>query len=243
MSYQAITLADLQTALAARTDANPWWSAEQARLALNEGLRIWNAATAQWTAKLPAVAVPNDPFVPVTSALTQATRVLWNAIPLEKCSLADLDYGIPAWRGALAGQAGHPSRPSYWAPVALNLLVVYPAVVVFPTALEIAGVAATPLLVNAGDFVDLGQEQHDVLLGYALHVLTFSVGGPRLVQTYPGWIRFLQAAAAQNRQFAASAFYRRLLGLDAQRWLRRQERPAVNPVDQVIAQASQSEGG
>lgn len=236
MAYQQTTLAELQTQLAQRTESSPWWSAEEARLALNEGLRIWNALTGRWITKVYPEPVPRDPYVPLPGAMTQATRVLWQGIPLEKGSLADFDYGIPSWRKGVAGETGHPARPSYWAPVALNLFVLYPAMATdqFPGSLEVAGVHQTPLLVNAGDYVDLGDELLDVLLGYALHVLSFKVGGQRLVASYPGWLEFLKAGAAENRQFAASAFYRRLLGLDQQRWLRRQERPVQNPVDGVL---------
>lgn len=241
--YQAVTLSQLQTQLAQRTESSPWWSAEEARLALNEGLRVWNAITGCWTDKFYPTPIPNDPWVPLPGAMTQATRVLWDKVPLEKGSLADFDYGIPNWRNAVSGATGHPARPSYWAPVALNLLVLYPAMSTaqFPGSLEVAGVHQTPLLVNAGDFVDLGQEQHDVLLGYALHALSLKVGGQRLVDSYAGWIAFLTAGAAENRQFAASKFYRRLLGLDAQRWVRRQERPVQNPVDQVLASVQTQE--
>lgn len=246
MAYQAVTLAQLQADLAARTDSHPWWTPEQARLALNEGLRIWSAATCRWTTKGYAPCVPNDPYVPLIfpvasynpvsgqQALAPAVRVLFNGRPLEKVSMADLDLAVPNWRATTTATAGAPDRPVYWAPVALNLIVIYPAVTAFPTTLEIAGVQQTPILVNPVDYVDLGQEQHDVLLGYALHVLTFSMGGQRFTATYPGWLELLKSAAAENRQFAASATYRRLLGLDMQRWIRRQERPAANAVDQAL---------
>lgn len=192
--------------------------------------------------KFYATPVPNDPYIPLVGAITQATRVLWNGIPLDKGSLADFDYGIPNWRNAIAGVSPHPARPSYWAPIALNLLAIYPATPDFPTTVEVAGVHQTPLLVNAGDYVDLGDEQINVLLGYALHQLSFKVGGQRLVDSYSGWIDFLKAAAAENKQFAASAFYRRLLGLDLQRWVKRQERPVVNPVDSALERITQQGG-
>ena len=219
MSYQQVTLGTLKARLADRYDAVPYWSAEEARRALNEGLRVFSAATGFWRTEVLTQTVPNDPYVALPSALTQATRVLWNAIPLEKCALADLDYGIPNWRNAIAGTTPHPSRPAYWAPVALTLLVIYPADngLDFPSSMEVAGIHNTPVLVNAGDFVDLGQEQLDILLAYAQHVLALKVGGQTLVDSYAGWIGLLTAAAAENQQIAASQFYRRLLGLDMQR--------------------------
>jgi hypothetical protein len=239
MPYQQVTLADLQAQLAARTDTNPWWTPEEARLALNEGLRIWNAATGRWVTKFPLRPVPNDPFVPLVGNVALPLRVLWNNIPLEKCGQNDLDYGFPGWRGATIATPGAPYRPVYWAPISLNLLVLYPAVDGITTALEVAAVQQTPLLVNPGDFIDLGQEEHDLLLGYALHVLTFSIGGQRFQLTLPKLKAFLEAAGAQNRQFAATSWYRRFLGLDAQRWFRPAERKVQNPVDAVTNEGNQ----
>ena len=253
--YQSVTLADLQAALEARVDSHPWWTAEQARLALNEGLRIWSAATAFWPAKGYAPCTPNDPYVPLIfpvaaynpvsgqQALAPGVRVLYNGRPLEKVSMADLDLAVPNWRAATTASDGAPDRPVYWAPVALNLIAIYPAVTTYPTMLEIAGVQTTPVLVNPGDYIDLGQEQHDALLGYALHVLTFSMGGQRFTATYPGWLAFLRAASAENAQLAATALFRRLLGLDVQRWIKRQDRPAVNAVNQALQADSDALGG
>src|SRR5665213_2856095 len=183
MAYTAVTLAQLQAQLSARTENLPFWSAGEATAALNEGLRIWNAATGRWVTKFYRPTVPNDPFVALDSTIAQSVRVLWNGIPLEKCSEADLDYGIPNWRNATTRTAGHPSRPVYWAPFSLTLIALYPADAAV-NALEIAGVHQTPLLVNPSDFIDLGQEEHDVLLGYALHVLAFKKGGQFLVNSY-----------------------------------------------------------
>lgn len=242
MSYQQVTLSELQIQLASRVENKPWWSSAESVAALNEGLRIWNAATGRWLTKVYVPLVPNDPWVPLPGAIAQPVRVLYNAIPLEKASQADLDYSIPNWRGATTATPGHPNRPVYWAPVSLTLLVIYPAFADFPSTLEVAGVHQTPLLVNAGDFVDLGEEELDLLLGYAQHVLAFKVGGPRFVLTYPKWLAFLKAAAAENRQLAATAFYRRLLGLDLQRWQRRQERPVTTPVDGTVDAGQQFAG-
>ena len=118
--YQQVTLAQLRVQLAARVEQKPWWTLEDARVALNEGLRIWAAATGRWVTKTYRPLVPNDPFVPLVGAIAQPPRVVYNAIPLEKGSQSDLDYGIPNWRGATTDTAGHPTRPSYWAPISLN---------------------------------------------------------------------------------------------------------------------------
>lgn len=250
--YQAVTLAQLQAQLSERLEGKPWWTSTESRSAINEGLRIWNAATGQWTSKFYVRPIPFDPYVPLPGTVTQATRVSWNQIPLEKGSLAEFDYGIPQWRGATTASGGiHPTRPVYWAPVALTLLVIYPADATQgvtgtgaddvtaspPSMLEVSAVRQTPLLTDPGDFVDLGEEDHDRLLAYAQHVLALKVGGQTLVESYPGWLDFLKAAGAQNQQFAATQFYRRALGIDQQRRLRRQSAPVRTPVEGALQAA------
>jgi len=241
--YQRYTLTDLQALIAERTEAKPWWTADQSRRALNEGLRIWNAATGFWPGQEFRQTVPNDPMVALTGTLTRAARVLWNGIPLEKASLLDFDYGIPNWRSAVSGASGHPDRPVYWAPVSLNLLYLYPADAAGLHSLEINGILQTPVLVDALDTLDLNEADLPRLLDYALHVLTFTVGGSTFTATYPAWLAFLQGAGEQNSQFAASSFYRRVLGLDQTARLKRQRVPAPAPVDDVRAAAARLTAG
>ena len=163
----------------------------------------------------------------------------WNGLPLEPISLADLDYALGSWRNTTTATTGAPSRPVYWAKISLSLFAIYPAdayaSVAGTHALLVQGIRQTPILVNDVDYVDLGQEQFDLLLGYAQHVLAFKVGGQHLVASYPAWLAFLRAMTAENRQFAASAFYRKLQGLDQQRRLLPPEAPTTSAVDAVIA--------
>ncbi len=243
MAYQQVTLATLKTRLAERYEGVPYWSAEEARRALNEGLRIYSAATGFWRIALTLPTVPNDPFVAVPGTLVAGTEVRWNGLPLEPCSLFDLDYLFPNWRAATTAQGGViPTRPVYWARIALNLLAIYPAdafaSVGGTDSLLVNGVRQTPVLVSDPDFVDLGQEQHDLLLGYAQHVLAFKVGGQALTSTYPAWLAFLQAMAASNRRFAQSAWYRQVLGLDQERRFRPTSATVHGAIDQAVQQAS-----
>lgn len=246
MAYQQVQLGTLKARLADRYEGVPFWTGEEARRALNEGLKIWSAATGFWRTILLTNTVPNDPFVAVPGTLVQGTQIAWNEIPLEPASLFDFAYALKNWRYTTTATAGAPARPVYWARVSLSLFVIYPAdayaSVGGTRSLSINGIRNTPILVNDGDYVDLGQEQLGVLLGYAQHVLAFKVGGQTLVDSYPGWRAFLGAAGAMNKQFAASIFYRRLLGLDQ---LRRETPSSVmdvqSPVDQVIAAAGRGQ--
>jgi hypothetical protein len=241
MSYQQVSLGTLKARLADRYESAPYWSAEEARRALNEGLRIYSASCGFWRTAILTQTVPNDPFVALPGTLVSGSRVAWNDLPLEPASLFDFDYALPNWRAVTTATAGAPSRPVYWARVSLTLLAIYPADAFASVggthSLLINGVRNTPVLVGDADWVDLGQEQFDVLLGYAAHVLAFKLGGEALVSTYPGWLALLKAAALENRQFAESSFYRRVMGLDQ---LRR-EMPPEKAV-QSVADAALSMG-
>jgi hypothetical protein len=238
--YQQVTLATMQARLADRYEGVPFWSADEGRRALNEGLRIWNAATGMWRSTILLPTIPNDPYVFVPSSIVRGTRLTWNDLPLEFCSMADLEYGFSNWRLTTTATPGAPERPIYWAPVSLNLLALYPADAYSSVngthALQVNGVANTPILLDPLDYIDLGQELFDVLLGYALHVLAFKIGGQTLTDSYPKWRDFLKAAAQENHQFAASAYYRKLMGLDWQRSLMPPEKAVATIVEDAAPQ-------
>lgn len=242
MSYQQVSLGTLKARLGDRVESVPFWTPAEATRALNEGLRIWNAITGFWRAPFLQNTVPNDPYVALPGTLVQAARVTWNGLPLEFASLADFDYTLGSWRTATTATPGLSASPQYWARISLSLLAIYPADATALNQILVDGVRATPILVNDADLVDLGQEEFNTLLGYAQHVLAFKVGGPTLTATYQGWQAFLKAGAARNQQFAASAYYRTLMGLDQQRRLRPTSVPVPTRVDDALADDASAGG-
>jgi hypothetical protein len=244
MAYTQVTLGTLKARLADRYEAVPYWTPEEARRALNEALRIYSAATGFWRTVVSVPTVPNDHYVALPGTLVQAARVTWNGLPLEPVTLTDLSWGIRNWRRTTTATPGAPPRPVYWARASLTLLAIYPADAFASVggthALQVNGVRQTPILINDSDFVDLGQEQFDVLLGYAQHVLAFKIGGQALVSTYPGWLAFLQAAARENRQFAKSLFYRKVMGLDVLHRVRGTEKDVQSAVDEAEQSVGQT---
>ncbi len=245
MAYLQVSLGTLKARLADRYESVPFWTPEEARRAINEGLRIWSCATGFWRQAILVPTVPNDSYVAVPGTLVQAARITWNGLPLEPASLFDFSYYLPNWRGVTTATPGAPTRPVYWARAGLALFAIYPAdayaSVTGTHAVLVNGIRSTPTLVNDGDFVDLGQEQFDVLLGYAQHVLAFKVGGTALTASYPAWLAFLKAATQQNRQFAASSYYRKLMGLDQARRLSPPETAVPGAVDEALQQIEQAQ--
>lgn len=197
MAFTQVTLAELRAMLTQRWEGVPWWTTVDANRALNEALKVWNIATGFWRDDSPAELVPNDPWVPFTAPIVMGTRILYNNIPLAKTSLFDLDQAKPDWRQATG-------TPWAWAPVSLRLAVVYPAVTAFDTFIQVEGLMKTPVLAADGDFVNLGQEELNAILSYALHAAAYKTGGELLAETEPHRMAFWHAAARRNQQLKRS---------------------------------------
>lgn len=216
-AFQNTTLAILQTRLAERYDGQPFWTADQARRAINEGLRIWNLITGTWRgAAAGLTTVPEDPYLFVGGQVEKVTRVRIGGRVLNPTSLEALDQLQPNWEAASA-PAGTSCR--YWAPVGISTIAIYPAdAAPGQQVVSLTGVLNAPILVNPGDFLDLGDEEINTLLGYALHVLSFAKGIAALAATRPLYVAFIKAASDRNAVFAASSLYRKLIGMDFTRF-------------------------
>lgn len=225
MPYQSVTRATLRQRLTERYEGVPFWTADSANRAINEGLRIWNLLTGTWKARTSVPCVPSDPWVPLPGSITFGFRVDWQSRPLIPTTIASLDSGHPTWQGeTIASGGGVPTRPILWAPAGLNLIAIWPAVTQ-PAVLVVDGIITTPVLSADGDYVNLGEEDLSTLLDYALHVLSFREGGARFQATLPAYTRFLTAATERNGKLAEARFFRGALGID--------ERPrGARPVSQ-----------
>lgn len=214
MAFAQVTLATLQAELKVKWDNVPFWSDEEARTALNEGLHMWNSITGYWRQRTTVDAPPGDNYVPIPGVLAYKSRFqLPDGTVVAPSSLIGLDCGRPSWEGETTTTTGCPSTVKMWAPVSIDLVVIWPASTPGVT-LTIDGMAQTPVLVNPGDFVDLGQEEHNQLLGYALHAAAFKLGGEIFESTMPLYKSWITAAGERNAQFKASSLYRRVLNID-----------------------------
>lgn len=221
MPYQQVTLATLQQDLKDKWESVPFWTDAQATSYLNESLRCWNMLTGQWKRRETIVTVANQVWYALTSTMVYNMRVDFSNFPLEISSVQDLDNGRPNWEGERTNSGGSvPTRPTIWAPAGLKLLAIWPADAVGGTTLVIDSVRQTPVLAAAGDFVDLGQTEHGAILGYALHIATFKIGGARHEATKSFYRSFLAAAGDLNSRLRASTFYRKAMGQDVGRFQR-----------------------
>jgi hypothetical protein len=248
MPYQVSTLAQLKVTLAAQVDGSIFWTDEEARLALNEMLRDWNLLTGRWRRRLtlstaaPVAGVPTVEY-DLGATMTYGMRVRIGTNPgLIPTSIFELDLARPTWRAeTITSGSDVPPRTIHWAPVSLRRIAIWPATATAGVNdLFVDGVANTPILVEDGDFVDLGEEIIDVLTDYALHLLAFKEGGARWAATQEAFVDFLQAAAEENGLLKASQAYRRYAGLDRRRDLDKRK-DAPNKIAEII-QVDQGKG-
>lgn len=215
MSYQAYDLTDLLARLTARTDDVPFWDTDEATAAINEALCTWNMLTGRWTTRLVLETTPITGEYTLPMTVSYRTRLLFNNLPMSPASREDFNNGRPNWYSETTASGGDvPTRPMLWAPVSLNLIWIWPGDFAGHNALTIDGVASTPVLTDPGDYVDLGEDDLSILLGFALHVLTFKKGSVWFAATRPYFEAFLRAAGEENQLITTSQMYRRYLGLD-----------------------------
>lgn len=219
MAYVSRTLADLRVTLNHRVDNARFWTDEEARRALNETLRDWNLLTGKWRRRATYSTTAGTHEYRLGASLTYGMAVKYQGTPLLPGAIWDLDVGRPTWRGETTASGGAvPTIPTVWVPISLQQIAIWPADAATTVgALTVDGVAATPVLVEDADFVDLGEEQHDLILDYALHLLSFKLGGPQWEATHPLFLAFLQAAAEENGRLKANQKFRRAAGLDRRR--------------------------
>jgi hypothetical protein len=227
MPYQNTTLTALLTRLARRTEQAPFWSPDTAARALNESLRVWNLVTGIARQTVNVLTVVDDPYILLTLPAPQQwlkvtrVRIPAPARELNPTSLAGLDASFPGWEAHTTLTAvGVGTAPRYWAPAGVTRIAIYPADTTIlaggngPRTLAVDAISCANVMVAAGDFLDLGDEELTAILSYALHVLSFSKGAAALTSTMPLYLAFLKAAAERNAVFASSSFYRRIIGWD-----------------------------
>lgn len=218
MSFQRYTLAELQDELKASWDSSPFWTDAEATRYINHSLRFWNLLTGMWK-KTVLVATPNpaSPYITLPGDLTFGMQITWGSTgkPLQLSSLFDLDMGQPRWQEETTASGGVvPTVPTLWGPSGMKELAIWPQDAATGQPLIVDGVAATPVLVAAGDFADIGDQDVKAVLDFALHVAVFKRGAAAVASTALRLQSFLDAAVRQNSRLMYSSVYRKALGLD-----------------------------
>lgn len=215
MPFTTQTWSAIRTRVQDRYESVPWWTPEDALGAFNETLRTYNLLTGRWKSRETITTVANTYLYTASAAMLYKMRITVNTLPLSPSSREDLNNGRSRWRSETTLSGGDvPTRPMLWAPISLRTFYIWPADAVGGLTLTLDGVAATPVLVDEGDTLDLSDDTLNALVGCTLHTLSFSKGGQFFQATQGYWRSFLAACAEENSQLKTSQLYRRLMGWD-----------------------------
>jgi hypothetical protein len=221
MAYQSFNLAQIRQMLQEKVESVPFWADAEANDAINEALLMWNALTGFWKGTQTAQTTPGSWDYAVYPSLVFGSRVEFNGKGLAEASIQDMDDGHPGWQGEKTTDgAPIPTEPTKWLPLSIDMIAIWPADAAGGNTLTIQGVAQTPRLVTDADFIDIGAEELNALLGYALHALALKEGGERFAGTMKYFQEFLKAAAEENDQLLASAMFRQFIGIDISRQMK-----------------------
>jgi len=219
MPYAAVSRATLRARLQDRYEGIPYWSNTEANDALNETLRQFNLYTGYWRGSSPVNTVANNPFLAVSTTLTRTTRITRVGKVLTRKSIVEFYRYRRNWHTqTTASGGGVPTTVTEWAPIGLTAFAIWPADAVGGLTLTLDAVKITPILAADGDFLDVGEEELDLILDEALWVLTFKMPSEREAQR-PRHESFLQGCLDRNDQLRASSYFRAALGLDQQQRL------------------------
>lgn len=214
MSYTSTTRAVLRSRLQDRYTGDPFWSATEANDAINEALRQFNLYTGYWRGTGTANTTINSPFLTVPGSLTYRTRVFRAGLVLTRKSIVELYRTRRNWRTqTTASGSPVPTTIREWAPIGLGTIATWPTDAAGGTTLTFDAVRVTPILSADGSFVDLGDEEQALILDECLYILAFK--RPSILEAMTSKHQaFLQGCLERNDQLRASAYYRRVLGLD-----------------------------
>lgn len=142
--------------------------------------------------------------VEIARLYSSAMAASINDVPVTVESVNNLDAYRPAWEDET------PGPPDVIALAGLNLAAIAgPPDVQYGIAMDILRPAVIPS--NDGDFVQLGPEELDVVLDYALHVASFKQGGAEFGSTVRNYENFVRLAAVHNDRIRASAVFAKVL--------------------------------
>lgn len=237
MAYAATTFSTLKALLKERAGGGDnFWTDFEYGFAINEALNVWQllvgefSAQAKWAPAdlgdeiedlyypssggreflIPGTAtqapLPLSVWRVGTDVTTNSTATLNSFAKLIQASLPELDYGYPGWR------TGTAATPEYWCPAGLNKIVFYPRP---NTHLRLDYYTGDQLLVAEGDYVQLGDEELNRILDYAVWQLNVKSGTEEaFTTTKPLRELFLLAAGLRNQKLRGSQLYKDFMGDD-----------------------------
>lgn len=213
-AYNTVTLTQFIANVRTNLGPSAFWSDSEITKFINAALRTWNCLTGFWSGQANVPLVANHPYYALPTALVFGARVELDGVPLQQGTVFGWDQQDPNWmskRGA----------PQEWAPVGLAIVAMNPIPPSGGSILTVYGTSITPVLVNAGDKIDIGQEDFNALSNYVTHTLEVKSGGSEFESSRDDYKQFLAAAAVRNEKIRATDMYKRVMGLEQDKLLKR----------------------
>lgn len=229
MPYAQVTLVQLRGYFYEQVDQNTtFWRTDEVDRILQESVRVFNCLTGFWRGQITIAGgtVAGQHFYNVPSGMTYLLRAEVNQQPLGSSSLWDLDYGQPNWE---AESATSGNLPQVFAPAGVNLFAIWPASFAGGESLVVEGVVSAPALTTSG-FIDLGQDEVELILDYAEHIAQFKEGGQEFEVSQLLLKEFLKECGERNAMLMQSSKFRTWMGLTDQK-----KRPMRLPDERVGA--------
>ena len=237
MAYAQTTYATLKALLLKRVGGQGrFWTNFELGLALNEALSVWQLLVGEFStqSQLSTSALGGeveDLYYPATGTSdmvvagstataplplsvwrvgtdvqTHTTGSLFTFNKLVQVTLPELDHGSPGWR------TGSASTPAYWAPSGLNKIIFSPRP---NTYVRLDYYRGDQLLVEESDYVQLGDEELNRILDYAVWQLNIKSGTQEaFTNTEPLKQLFQAAAMLRNSKLRGSQLYKDVMGAD-----------------------------
>lgn len=189
---------------------SPFWTDDELNANINESLRTWNCLTGQWKQRVTLTTIARLPYYSLAGSLAFGMRIEFGSgLTLAQSSLTSWDKEFPYWEGRPSAHG-----PEEWAPVGMSLIAIRPTDAIGSRTLVIDGVSATPILTSDNDYIDIGEEEFNALLGYNQYLNVFKEGGAEFESVLGLHKAFIKAAATKNEKLNASNLFRRVMGID-----------------------------
>lgn len=135
--------------------------------------------------------------VEIARSYSQVVRALVGTSEISIDSVQQGDAFNTGWQNLTAG------TPDSVYSAGLSLLAVSPKPDAGPHTLALDVVRPAPIPANDAAKVQLGREELDVILDYAVHVASFKQGGQEFMETMRAWENMLSLATVHNEKLRA----------------------------------------
>lgn len=213
-AYNSVSLTQFIAVVRGNLGPSNFWTDSEITKFTNAALRTWNCLTGFWSGTKTLSTVPNHPYYALGSTLLFGARISFNGVVLDPGSLFEWDQQDPNWmseRGA----------PQMWAPVGLGIVALNPIPPAGGDTLTVQGISVTPVLVNPTDKINIGREDFNALADYITHTLQVKVGGAEFRASKVAAQSFIKAAVIRNEKLRSTTMYRRIMGLEQDKQLKR----------------------